>query len=146
MHFCKATIALGEDVRNVVVRDQFSPISWPEMEIIRATHGDASVTEIIPFVSVRQTPRAERQRLALIYGDDACSDAWGGRTGPSEMEAPAATLRAGVEWLNPITGQMEITEGKSHGVGPDVIPAADPDEAETELFGDTPKVPLKKRA
>jgi hypothetical protein len=144
MHFCKAVIAIGEDMRNTVHRDETNPISWPEVEIIRLTHGDASVTEIIPFVSVPQSPRAERQRLSEIYGDSACATAWGGRSGPSEMEAPDATLRAGVTWINPITHEVEVTAPDGESARPETV------EEETDLdiepFGDAPvKTMAKKR-
>jgi hypothetical protein len=144
MHFCKAVIALGEDRNNTVHRTEYSPISWPEVEVIRAMHGDSAVVEIIPFVSVPQTAKAERQRLAEIYGPEVCAHIWGGRSGPSEMEAPDATLKAGVTWINPITFETEVTEGKGHGLEPDVLPPADPDEADTTPFGDT-KIAVKKR-
>jgi hypothetical protein len=127
MHFCKATIALGEDMRNTVNRDETSPISWPEVEIVRLLHGDAAVTDIIPFVQVSQSPRAERQRLAEIYGDQACKDAWGGRAGPGEMEAPEATLKAGVTWVNPITRMVEVTSPGGGTTRPETI------EEETDL-------------
>ena len=135
MHFCKAVIAPAEDMRNTVHRTEYSPISWPEVEIIRAIHGDASVVEIVPFVSVPQTPRAERQRLAEIYGDSACAHVWGGRSGPSEMEAPAATLKAGVTWINPLTFETEITGGAT---------AQPPEETENVPFDDV-KVAAKRK-
>ena len=135
MHFCRATIALGGDTGNTVHRTEYSPISWPEVEIIRAMHGDASVLEIVPFVSVPQTPRAERQRLAMIYGDEVCAHVWGGRTGPSEMEAPEATLKAGVTWINPLTFETEITGGDM---------ARLPEEEESIPFDDM-KAAVKKR-
>ncbi len=141
MHFCKATIALGEDIRNVAIRDEYSPISWPEMEVIRAMHGDGSVTQIIPFVAVPQSSRAERQRLSLIYGDAPCAAVWGGRSGPSEMEAPEATLRPGVTWINPISGETEVTGANANSYAP---PLGEPED---DVPFDPPadKIATKKR-
>jgi hypothetical protein len=145
MHFCKAVIALGEDRNNTVVRNQFNPISWPEVEVIRALHGDASVLEIIPFVAVAQTSRAERQRLAEIYGDKACSDIWGGRAGPLEMEAPEATLKPNVTWMNPITHGIEVTGGKGDGADVPKEPYYDEDDA-PPFDGPAPATVMEKPA
>lgn len=130
MHFCKANIALGGDDRNVVVRTEANPVSWPEIEILRLLHGGQGITQVVPFAKVNQSARAERDRLATIYGDDVCATAWGGRSSPSETEAPDVHIEPGVSWRNPITEQVEITEGH-----------------EREPFDeDEPKVQLKKRA
>ena len=35
MHFCTANIAIGGDTRNIMNRDEFAPVSWPEVEVLR---------------------------------------------------------------------------------------------------------------
>jgi len=130
MHFCKANIALGGDDRNVVIRTEHNPVSWPEIEILRLLHGGQSITEVQPFAKVHQSARAERDRLARMYGDEVCATAWGGRSAPSEMEAPDVHLKPGVEWINPFTEQFEVTGG----------------EESVPFDEDEPKVLIKKRA
>ena len=46
----------------------------------------------------------EASSLALVI-----ALVFGGRQGPSEMEAPEATLAEGVEWKNPLSGETQIT-------------------------------------
>jgi hypothetical protein len=107
MHFCKASIAIGGDSRNIMTRDEFNPVSWPEFDILRLLHGDDAVADVVPFVRVSQTGRDERARLALIYGEGPLQMCWGGRNPPAELEAPGATLPDKVTWQNPITGRIE---------------------------------------
>lgn len=140
MHFCTAVIALGEEIGNTVVRDHFSPVSWPEIEVIRAIHGDASVNEVSPFVSVPQSPRAERRRLDELYGPTACASVWGGNSVPPEMEAPAATLRDGITWMNPITHETETTGYP----GSEEVPEASPFPPDDPMPVEEPKVARKR--
>jgi hypothetical protein len=117
MHFCKAYIAIGGDREQVYYADQHAPISWPEVQIIQFVHGDDAIDRIEPFVSVPQTPRDERQRLAEKYGEDHVAAVFP-RSGPAEMEAPQAYTPGGVTWKNPITGGLEITEAPAKSEKP----------------------------
>jgi hypothetical protein len=153
MHFCTATIALAGDGRNTIDRNTFSPVSWPEIEVIRIVHGEEAILEASPFVAVEQSPRAERTRLAYIYGDVAVQQVWGGRSVPSEMSAPQAKLAAGVRWFNPLTHETELTGAdggsstkapplpvtpmaKAEVVGDMTRPAPVPEPAESEMYED----------
>jgi len=109
MHFCKARIAIAEDQMNVYFANEYDPISWPEVQVLQFVHGESAVDEVIPFVRVNQSSRDERQRLAEKYREDVIALVFGGRQGPSEMDAPEATLAEGVEWKNPISGETQIT-------------------------------------
>jgi hypothetical protein len=132
MHFCKAKIAIGGDIRNVMARSEYNPVSWPEVAVLRMVHGDGSIDEIEPFVSVPQKPRDERQRLAMIYGEDPLKEIWGGRSAPDEMEAPGARLRENMTWFNTLTDQIEITgpDGRgSQSLPPEASPSASQFEA-----------------
>ena len=62
MHFCTARIALAGDTGQIAIRDRFSPVSWPELEVIKTLHGDDALLEVQPFVKVPQPPKAERDR------------------------------------------------------------------------------------
>lgn len=129
MHFCTAKVAITGDLNNVMVRGSFQPISWPELEILRTLHGEESVTDVEPFVRVPQPPKAERERLSLIYGNDVLTHIWGGTRPPHEMEDPSGAEVPGMPWFNPIT--QEVTK----------VPALE----EEPLFVDTPpKVAGKK--
>jgi hypothetical protein len=145
MHFCTAAIAVGGDTRNVMVRDQFNPISWPELDILRLLHGDESITDVVPFMRVNQQGRDERTRLANIYGEGPAQQCWGGRNAPAELEAPEVDLPKDVAWFNPLVGRIEgdlkvpaapaVVTGKAETVGDMTKPPPKPkpdDEDEDE--------------
>ncbi len=103
MHFCKATIRVSGDLRTVVVRDTHNPVSWPEIEILRALHGDESLVDVKPFVRVEQSPKDEKERLRGIYGNAVLENVFPGRNPQMEMEAPGAKLPVEkIAWRNPI--------------------------------------------
>lgn len=127
MHFCAAKIMIGGDRDNIMSRDAFNPVSWPEIEVLRFIHGDDSVFDVEPFVEVEQSPRNERQRLAFIYGEGPCAGIWGGRSAPTHMDAPKVKVKAGVKWFNPLTRLAETTtKDGSEQVDPAALPSAPP--------------------
>ena len=79
-------------------------------------HGEESITDVIPFVQMDQSPKAEKDRLNMIYGETTVTEVWGRRP-PQEMEAPKATLVGGLVWKNPLTGQIETTGKGGKGSG-----------------------------
>lgn len=108
MHFCTAYVAIAGDKGQVVHRNLFNPVSWPEIEVLRHVHGDDAVLEVKPFVHVSQDVRAERERLRLIYGDEAINACFPGRNPRMEIDAPEADIAYGARWKNPMT-QLEET-------------------------------------
>jgi hypothetical protein len=118
MHFCTAYVRIAGDRDQTVFRDHYSPISWPEVELLRSIHGDESVHEVKPFVRIDQSPRAERERLVLRYGKEPVDACFPGRGGNIETEAPEATIISGVTWKNPLTQLEEIVEGESAPAAP----------------------------
>jgi hypothetical protein len=103
-------ISIGGDPQQIYYADQYAPISWPEVQMIQFIHGADAIDRVEPFVRVDQHPRAERERLVMKYGEDKVSEVFP-RSGPTDMEAPQATLAQGLEWKNPISQEAEITEG-----------------------------------
>lgn len=102
MHYCTANIKLAGEHHTVVARDTFNPVSWPEIEIIRGIHGNDSVIDVKPFVSVNVTPKEEKDRLRAIYGP-LVEDVFPGRNPQMEMEAAGAKLPEQIPlWRNPV--------------------------------------------
>jgi hypothetical protein len=160
MDFCTAKISLGGDDRNIMTRDRFNPVSWPEIEIIRLMHGEQSVSEVSPFVRVNQAPRAERERLALIYGEAPLMQCWGGKNPPHEMEAPGEfEMPKSPTWLNPITGRVvgqvfpfvpPTNQAETVGdMSKDPAPVGENDTAvegeEDDFGGDQMRVPARRK-
>lgn len=109
MHFCTAKVMVAGDKDQIVYRNEYTPISWPEAELLRVIHGDDAVLDLTPFVRVDQSQRDERTRLVLRYGREYVDMAFGqGRGNAIEMEAPEANILHGKGWKNPLT-QLEET-------------------------------------
>lgn len=144
MHFCTAYVALSEDTNQSVFRGEFNPISWPEVQIIQSLHGEGSVDQIKPFVDVPSTAKEERDRLAGIYGGDVVEKCWPGRNPNMTLTAPKATLKAGVQWRNPISREIEETSGKKadkveetpEEISEEPAPVDDEDAANPGIFDD----------
>lgn len=69
-----ATIHIGGDRDNTVVRDQFDPITFPEFVILRTLHGGADhVHSLVAHGHDERDPNNERERLALKYGEGIVS-------------------------------------------------------------------------
>lgn len=109
MQFCTAKVALGGDSGNVMTRDAFNPVSWPELDVLRLMHGDDSVTDIEVITDVPQRPRAERERLDFIYGVEPTGALWGAKNVPNELGDDRIQWKPGVPWFNPLTQQHELT-------------------------------------
>lgn len=103
MHFVTCEIRLAGDMLNTVPRDTFRPVSWPEVEVLRLIHGDASIVDVKPFVRVEQSAKAEKERLRHIYGNEIVETVFPGRNPQMEMEAPGAKLPEQIPlWKSPI--------------------------------------------
>lgn len=101
MHYCCASIKLAGGHQTIVPRDSFNPVSWPEIEIIRAIHGDDAVVDVKPFVRVEQTAKEEKERLLQKYGS-IVEDVFPGRNPQMELEAVGAKLPEQIPlWKDP---------------------------------------------
>lgn len=106
MHFVTCKIALNEENSTLVARDEFRPVSWPELEVIRFLHGEGSVIDPKPFVSVQSSAKDEKERLGLIYGRDTVDFVFPGKVPSMEMDAPGVKAFTKVTWKNPISGEL----------------------------------------
>jgi hypothetical protein len=122
MHFCTAYVAIAGDRDQVVCRNFFNPVSWPEIEVLRFIHGDEAVTEVKPFVYVERAERAERERLVLNYGIEYVTACLGARNARIDMDAPEADIAYGSVWKNPLTQLEETIES-----APALAPLDEPD-------------------
>lgn len=107
MQFVTCTVSLDGGLLMLVPRDTYNPVSWPEVEVLRQIHGDDAVRDVKPFVSVKQSPRAEKERLMLIYGR-IVDDIFPGKNPNMEMESPKSKLPPKTPaWRNPIIDSVE---------------------------------------
>jgi len=119
MHFCKCDVKIAGDLRNVVPRAEFNPVSWPEVEVLRAIHGDDAVENVVPFVDVKQTAKEEKERLRHLYGP-VVDEVYPGKNPQIEMTAAGAKLPEQIPlWKNPID-----KEPAGYDLPPEQRPAA----------------------
>jgi hypothetical protein len=110
MHFCTARVLIAGDSGQVVMRDRYSPVSWPELEILKVLHGEDAVLDIQPFVKVPQPPKAERDRLVLLYGEPVVQHIWGGNRPPTEMSPAGSLPDIDGPWFDPIMHEVRVVE------------------------------------
>ena len=67
MDLCGCRIALGNDLRNVVVKDKNSPVTYAETFVLMQLHGRGSVTDIQVVAQAEVDPAREKLRLAEKY-------------------------------------------------------------------------------
>lgn len=83
-------VAVGGDVRQVVVLSGENKVSWPEVCILKEVHGTGSITEIkvigeFPEDAVLD----ERNRLSAKYGEGVVSKTFGALYGTNlPLKAP----------------------------------------------------------
>ncbi|MEM0949537.1 MAG: hypothetical protein AAGK37_19215 [Pseudomonadota bacterium] len=64
-------VALGGDLKNVAVRGQSTPVTYPEMLVLRAIHGgEDKVWDIIEVGRKNVDLAEEIKRLNTVYGAD----------------------------------------------------------------------------
>lgn len=69
MQMLEAHVNLGGDRGNVVVRDRYNPISYPEMLLLRVIHGgEDHVHSLAESDRVEVSIPEERERLRMKYG------------------------------------------------------------------------------
>ena len=121
MHFCTCSIRIDGDMRTVVPRDIFCPVSYPEIDVLRHIHGEDAVLDVKPFISVEQTTKDEKFRLGLKYGGEVLEIVYPGRNPSMTMEVPNARLPAPpAKWFNPLdpepAGYDVKPEDREHAV------------------------------
>ncbi len=68
MHLMTALVALAGDITNVVNRSASNPVSYPEIAVLEAVHGEGCIVEIEFHSETDTTVTAEKARLIEKYG------------------------------------------------------------------------------
>ncbi len=62
-------VALSGDLGNVVARDQYQPITYPELIVLQHLHGEQSITDVFECGETEDVePKREKERLMILYG------------------------------------------------------------------------------
>jgi len=91
MHWCTGKINLAGKGYTIVVIDATEPMSWPELQVMIAMHGDENVYDIKPCGIADVSPTDEKRRLLGKYATSAnlVEQVFPGRTFRMEMTMPA---------------------------------------------------------
>jgi len=74
---CKINLA-GQNCHTVIYNEQ-NPVTWPEIQVLQALHGDENVMDIMPIGIGQVWPTEEKNRLIGIYGHRAVEACFPGR-------------------------------------------------------------------
>lgn len=69
MHWCTAKLNLSGQDYTIIVFDKTDPVSWPEVQVLMALHGEENVYEVKPCADAEIiNPKQEKDRLLAKYG------------------------------------------------------------------------------
>lgn len=88
LHWCTCNVNLSGQGFTVINFHEFNPVSWPEVQVLSAIHGEENVYDIKPARISEATPRQEKDRLAAKYGFRAVEQVFPGRVFRMEMLMP----------------------------------------------------------
>jgi len=79
IQYCTCKVNLAGQNMHTVVYDQFNTVTWPEVQVLQAVHGDENVMDIMPVGLGETWPTAEKNRLIGIYGHRVVEACFPGR-------------------------------------------------------------------
>jgi hypothetical protein len=91
MHWCTAQLNLSGQGFTVIWFDQTNPVSWPELQVLMAIHGEENAFDIKPVAIGESSVAAEKERLQLKYRFAPVEHCFPGRNARMEMLMPAET-------------------------------------------------------
>lgn len=68
IQYCTCKINLAGQNCHTVIYDPSNPVTWPEIQVLQALHGDENVMDIMPVGLGQVWPSEEKNRLTSIYG------------------------------------------------------------------------------
>jgi hypothetical protein len=68
IHYCKCRVNLSGQNCHVVTYDEFNPVTWPEVQVLMALHGEENVMDVMPVGIGDTWPNQEKERLIAKYG------------------------------------------------------------------------------
>jgi len=80
MQYCRCRINLAGQNFTVVNFDEFNAVTWPEIQVLMAMHGEENVMDIVPVGVTETYPTTEKNRLAALYGARIVEQCFPGRS------------------------------------------------------------------
>jgi len=88
MHWCICKVNVAGQGFQVHEFNEHGPVSWPEVHVLSALHGEDNIYEIKPVRVSETTPRVEKERLMVKYGQAVVERTFPGRVFRMEMQMP----------------------------------------------------------
>lgn len=79
IQYCACKVNLAGQNCHIVHYNQFNPVTWPEVQVLQAIHGDENVMDIMPVGIGETWPTEEKNRLMSIYGRNKVEACFPGR-------------------------------------------------------------------
>jgi hypothetical protein len=85
IHYCKCRVNLSGQNCHIVVYDEFNPVTWPEVQVLMALHGEENVMDVMPVAIGEAWANQEKDRLRQIYGPRVVEACFPGRAFRMEL-------------------------------------------------------------
>jgi hypothetical protein len=95
IQYCTCKINLAGQNCHTVIYNEFNPVTWPEVQVLQAVHGDENVMDVMPCGIGEVWPTEEKNRLASIYGRKVVEACFPGRCEPATLRRGYAICRGG---------------------------------------------------
>jgi len=79
VQYCACKINLAGQNCHTVIYGAHNPVTWPEIQVLQAIHGDENVMDIMPIGVGEVWPTDEKNRLIGIYGHRVVEACFPGR-------------------------------------------------------------------
>jgi hypothetical protein len=79
VQYCICKINLAGQNCHTVIYGEHNPVTWPEIQVLQALHGDENVMDIMPVGVGEVWPTEEKNRLMGIYGRQVVEACFPGR-------------------------------------------------------------------
>ena len=68
IQYCTCKINLAGQNCHTIIFGEHNPVTWPEIQVLQALHGEENVMDIMPCGIGEVWPTEEKNRLANLYG------------------------------------------------------------------------------
>ena len=79
IQYCTCKVNLAGQNCHTIIFGEHNPVTWPEVQVLMAMHGDENVMDIMPVGIGEVWPTEEKNRLASIYGSRIVESCFPGR-------------------------------------------------------------------
>jgi hypothetical protein len=110
IQYCTCRVNLSGQNCHIVEYTQFNPVTWPEVQVMMALHGEENIMNIMPVSIADVYPTNEKERLVALYGRRVVEAVFPGRAFRMDL------MMTGDENLPPyVEGQAPSTKVHENG-------------------------------